>query len=200
MNNAGLKAVISGTVINFALVVVKLYIGISSNLLTIYCDAVNNLADSFSCLLAVGGFILIKKLGEREALRAQSLCSFVINALVAATGIYFVYNGLERLLYPTPVYYAVKYAVLIAITAGVKIIMAVMYKAFNSRANSDVLRALITDSVLDFFITFTALLSLFVVSKLNYAVDGIFAVITGGIIIASAIRNLIKEAKYLIFK
>ena len=198
MKNAGLKAVIFGAVLNFTLAVIKLYIGISSNLLTIYCDAVNNLADNFSCVLAIGGFILVKKLGERQSERAQSLCTFVISAIVAVTGIYFVYNGLERFLYPTPVVYSIKYAVLIAITVGVKIFMAVMYKAFNKHENSDVLRALVTDSVLDCFITVAALMSLFLVSKLNYAVDGVFAVVTGGIITVSAIRSLIKEAKFLV--
>ncbi len=198
MKNAGLKAVIFGAVLNFTLAVVKLYIGISSNLLTIYCDAVNNLADNFSCVLAIGGFILVKKLGEKQSERAQSLCTFVISAIVAVTGIYFVYNGLERFLYPTPVVYSVKYAVLIAITVGVKIFMAVMYKAFNKHENSDVLRALVTDSILDCFITVAALMSLFLVSKLNYAVDGVFAVVTGGIITVSAIRSLIKEAKFLV--
>ncbi|MBR6391944.1 MAG: cation transporter [Eubacterium sp.] len=198
MKNAGLKAVIFGAVLNFTLAVVKLYIGISSNLLTIYCDAVNNLADNFSCVLAIGGFILVKKLGERQSERAQSLCTFVISAIVAVTGIYFVYNGLERFLYPTPVVYSVKYAVLIAVTVGVKIFMAVMYKAFNKHENSDVLRALVTDSILDCFITVAALMSLFLVSKLNYAVDGVFAVVTGGIITVSAIRSLIKEAKFLV--
>ena len=198
MKNAGLKAVIFGAVLNFTLAVIKLYIGISSNLLTIYCDAVNNLADNFSCVLAIGGFILVKKLGERQSERAQSLCTFVISAIVAVTGIYFVYNGLERFLYPTPVVYSIKYAVLIAVTVGVKIFMAVMYKAFNKHENSDVLRALVTDSILDCFITVAALMSLFLVSKLNYAVDGVFAVVTGGIITASAIRSLIKEAKFLV--
>ena len=198
MKNAGLKAVIFGAVLNFTLAVIKLYIGISSNLLTIYCDAVNNLADNFSCVLAIGGFILVKKLGERQSERAQSLCTFVISAIVAVTGIYFVYNGLERFLYPTPVVYSIKYAVLIAITVGVKIFMAVMYKAFNKHENSDVLRALVTDSILDCFITVAALMSLFLVSKLNYAVDGVFAVVTGGIITVSAIRSLIKEAKFLV--
>lgn len=198
MKNAGLKAVIFGAVLNFTLAVIKLYIGISSNLLTIYCDAVNNLADNFSCVLAIGGFILVKKLGERQSERAQSLCTFVISAIVAVTGIYFVYNGLERFLYPTPVVYSIKYAVLIAVTVGVKIFMAVMYKAFNKHENSDVLRALVTDSILDCFITVAALMSLFLVSKLNYAVDGVFAVVTGGIITVSAIRSLIKEAKFLV--
>lgn len=200
MKNAGLKAAVFGAVLNFTLAVVKLYIGISSNLLTVYCDAVNNLADNFSCILAIGGFVLIKKLGEKESLRAQSLCTFVISALVAVTGGYFVYNGLERFLYPIPVVYSIKYAVLIAITVAVKILMAFMYKAFNRHEKSDVLRALVKDSVLDCFITVSALMSLFLVSKLNYAVDGVFAMVTGSIITVSAIRSLVKEAKYLVLR
>ena len=198
MKNAGLKAVILGALINFALVVIKFYIGISSNLLTIYCDAVNNLADIFSCFIAIGGFVLIKRLNETQSKRTQSLCTFVINMFITVTGLYFVYNGLERLLYPVPVNYSVRYAILIALTVGVKLVMALMYKAFNKSASSDVLHALTMDSVLDCFITLTALMSLMLVSRVEFAIDGIFALITGSIISALAVKGIIKEAKYLI--
>ncbi len=41
-------------------------------------------------------------------------------------------------------------------------------------------------------------MSLVLIQKVNFAVDGIFAVITGGAITVSAVRNIIKETKFLI--
>lgn len=82
MKKTGISTAVFGTVFNFALFLVKLYIGISSNSLTVYCDAINNLGDAFACLVALIGFIIASKLDERRSSRAQSLCTFVISRLL----------------------------------------------------------------------------------------------------------------------
>ncbi len=198
MKNVRLYAAIIGLALNFALFLTKLYIGISTNSLSIYCDAVNNLGDTFACGVALFGFAMIKRLGEKPAERAQSLCTFVISLLIAATGIYFVYNGLERLFYPIPVQYSLNYLIVISATIAVKVLMALMFRAFNKKSPSPVLKALQLDSFLDCFITTAAVMGLVLVTKVNYAVDGIFAIITGSIISVSAIKNIVAETKYLI--
>ena len=198
LKNVRLSAAVIGLFLNFALFLTKLYIGISSCSLTIYCDAVNNLGDTFACGIAIFGFYMIKKLGETPSQRAQSLCTFVISLLIAGTGIYFVYNGIERMMYPLPVQYSLKYLAVISVTVGVKALMGLMFRAFDKKSESPVLKALALDSLLDCFITLAAVMSLVLVSKINYAVDGLFAIVTGSIISASAIKNIIRETKYLI--
>ena len=198
VKNAAIKAGAIGLAGNLLLFFVKLYIGISSNSLAIYCDAINNLGDTFACGIALLGFFMIKKMSERQSLRTQSLCTLFISLFIAATGCYFVYNGLERLMYPMPVSYSVKYAVMLAATIGVKILMGLMFRAFNRGADSSVLKALFLDSFLDCFITLAALMSLILIQRVNFAADGIFAIATGSIITLSAIRNILQEAKYLI--
>ena len=198
MKNVRLYAVLGGLIINFALFLTKLYIGISSGSLTIYCDAVNNLGDTFACGISVFGFIMIKRLGEKQSDRAQSLCTFVISLLIAATGIYFVYNGLERMMYPIPVRSSSRYLTVLCITIGIKICLGFMFRAVNRKAPSPVVKALALDSFLDCFITLAAIMSLVLISKVNYAVDGIFAIITGSAVSVSAIKNIVFETKYLI--
>ena len=198
MKNIRFNAAIIGLLLNFSLFIVKLYIGISTNSLTIYCDAVNNLGDTFACIVAVLGFVIIKRLGEKQSQRAQSLCTFVISLFIAATGIYFVYNGLERMMYPLPVQYSTVYLAVIIGTIFVKLLMGFMFRAFDKRAESSVLKALALDSFLDCFITLATVMSLVLIVKVNYAVDGLFAIITGSIISVSAIKNIVRETKYLI--
>lgn len=198
MKNVGLIGTAAGTITNFVLFLVKLYIGISSNSLSIYCDAVNNLGDTFACIIALIGFLLIKKLDETKSLRTQSLFTFVISLIIAVTGAYFAYNGMERTLYPLPVSYSDKYAMVITATIFIKIIMGIVYISLNKKQPSTVLKALILDSFLDCFVTLSALMGLFLITKINYAADGIFAMITGAIITVSAIKNIIDESKYLI--
>ena len=198
MKNVKVLAAASGLALNFLLFGVKLYVGISSASLSVYCDAINNLGDTFACIIALLGFLMLKRLSERQSDRMQSLCTFVISILIAATGIYFVYNGLERFMYPLPVQYANVYAITIAVTVLVKIGMGFMFRMFDKKSPSPVIKALSLDSFLDCFITLAALMSLVLIRRVNYAVDGVFAIITGSIITASAIKNIISQTKYLI--
>ena len=189
---------IIGCAVNFALFLIKLYIGIASNSLSIYCDAVNNLGDTFACVIAVLGFSLSFKLGENEASRAQSLADFVISLFIAASGLYFIYNGIDRLFYPLPISYSVRYAAVIISTIGIKILLGLFFYSVNKKTPSPILKSLLLDSFLDCFITLFAIMGLFLVNKINLAVDGIFALICGAIITASAIKNIISESKFLI--
>lgn len=198
MNKAGLSAAIIGILSNFLLFLIKLYVGISSNSLAIYCDAVNNLGDTFACGVALLGFYLVKKLNERKSLRTQSLCTFIISLVITVSGVYFVYNGLERMMYPLPITYTKKYAIIIIATIFAKILMGIMYMLYNRKAQSPILRALVLDSFLDCFVTVFAVMGLLLVTRVDYAVDGIFAIITGSIITIFAIKNIVEQSKFLI--
>lgn len=198
MKRLGIVATSIGVLANFCLFLAKLYVGISANSLAIYCDAINNLGDTLSCIVAILGFVLIKKMNERKSNRTQSLFTLFISLVIAGSGIYFVYNGIDRLLYPTPVSYTKKYAIIIILTVFAKIIMGIMYYLFNKKEKSTVLKALVMDSFLDCFVTIFALMSLFLITKINFAVDGIFAIITGTMITVSAIKEIVDDSKFLI--
>lgn len=198
MSKACTTAAAIGIGSNFLLFLIKLYVGISSNSLAIYCDAINNLGDTFACIVALLGFILAKKLGGRKSDRTQSLFTFIISLVIAVSGGYFVYSGLERVLYPLPISYTKKYVFLIIATIFAKILMGIMYIWFNKKEGSPMLKALVLDSFLDCFVTTFAVMGLLLVAKVNYAVDGIFAVVTGSIITVSAVKNIIAQSKYLI--
>ena len=198
MKKAGVLAAVFGICANFGLFLAKLYVSISSSSLSIYCDAVNNLLDVGSCALALLAFLLLSRLNDRQSLRAQGLCTFLIELIIAGTGIYFFYNGLQRALYPIPISYSYKYAAVIGATIIAKALMALIYSRFNKRIDSGIIRALVLDCLLDCGITAFTLIGLIVVPKIGFAADGIFALVLGAIISASAIKDVIKEAKKLI--
>ena len=189
---------ITGCAVNFVLFLTKIYIGIASGSLAIYCDAINNLGDTFACVIAIMGFALCLKLGEKESDRAQGLADFVISLLIAVCGLYFIYNGAERLLYPLPISYSSKYALIIIATVFVKIFLGIFFYFINKKYPSPVFKALLLDSFLDCFITLFAILGLFLSNRINFAVDGYFAVFSGIAISVSAIKNIVKESKFLI--
>ncbi|MGN1328353.1 MAG: cation diffusion facilitator family transporter [Eubacterium sp.] len=198
MGKVGIKASLFGVIINFLLFLLKLYVGISTNSLSVYCDSINNLGDTFSCLIGLLGFYLVIKLEEKRGRRAQSLASFVIGAVVTITGAYFAYSGLERLMYPTPISYSVNYATLILLTVFVKLGMGVFYLHVNKKSPSPVIKTLALDSFMDTFVTLAAFLGFTLAEKINFAVDGIVAVIMGIAVAVTALKTVISQTKYLI--
>ena len=189
---------ITGIAVNLLLFAVKLYIGNAAFSLTIYCDAINNLGDTFSCGVAMLGFVLAVKLGDRRSLRAQSLAAFVISIVIAMTGLFFVYRGLDRLLYPAAVAYTNNYIAIIVGTIFAKLILGALLVRLNKKAPSPITKALALDSFLDCFITLFTLMSTLLVTKVNFAFDAYFALLCGSAITAEAVRCIVKETKYLI--
>lgn len=198
MGKTGVKAAIFGLTVNFALFLIKLYVSISSGSLAIYCDGINNLGDTLSCIIALVGFALAIRLDEKKSSRAQSLASFVIGLILAFTGAYFAYNGIERLMYPVPISFLCKYAILISVTALAKLIMGIVYFKINKKHASPVYKTLIMDSFLDCAVTLTTIISLTLSVKINFAIDSILSIVIGITVAVSAVKTLWAQCKYLI--
>ncbi len=198
MGKTGVKAAIFGLTVNFALFLIKLYVSISSGSLAIYCDGINNLGDTLSCIIALVGFALAIRLDEKKSSRAQSLASFVIGLILAFTGAYFAYNGIERLMYPVPISFLYKYAILISVTALAKLIMGIVYFKINKKHASPVYKTLIMDSFLDCAVTLSTLISLTLSVKINFAIDSILSIVIGITVAISAVKTLWAQCKYLI--
>lgn len=198
MKKIGIKTALFGLILNFILFLIKLFVGISSASLAIYCDGINNLGDTLSCIIALLGFIMLTKLDERKSNRIQALSSFIIGIILAVTGAYFAYNGIERLMYPVAISYISKYAFLICATVFVKMVMGIVYTLVNRKKPSPVFKALIIDSFLDCAITLTTLLGLTLSVKINFAADSIISMIIGIIVVINALKTVLEQGKYLI--
>jgi divalent metal cation (Fe/Co/Zn/Cd) transporter len=151
-----------------------------------------------SCIIAIIGFVLTVKLNERKSARAQALSTFVIGIILAVTGAYFAYSGVERLVYPVKIAYSKIYAYMIALTILVKLIMGLVYIMVNRKSPSPVFKALVLDSFLDCAITLASLLGLTLSVKINFAIDSVISIVIGIFIAISAVKTFIEQSKLLI--
>lgn len=186
-----------GVACNLALFFIKLYIGLSVNSVCIWSDAVNNLADSLSCVLSLS-FLAVTMRVSRDRLpfvadKAQQLLSFVLAIIVLAVGLSFAYSSLERFLYPTPIWSQMKFFFVLLATALVKLGMFFFYRVFAKRTHSGVLRVMQQDSVLDFFITLTTLISFVLTQYVEFAVDAVFGLVISVLICVNAAK-MIRDA------
>lgn len=129
--------------------------------------------------------------------KREQLLSFIISVTIAFSAFYFAYNSLERLTYPTPVTYSVKYLVIILSTAGIKLILFAVMRAFAVKLGSEVIRLISLDSLLDFFITAVTAITLLLSKDGRYTVDAFCGIGISAIILVSAVKNVISSVKTL---
>jgi cation diffusion facilitator family transporter len=178
--------------LNVALFSVKLYVGLSANSISIYSDAVNNMFDSLSGLAAFICFAALLS-STSEAARAiikksEQFFSFVMSVIILLTGLYFAYNSLERLFYPTPISYLTHYLVLLMITVVVKLIMFFAYRGVYRDTGSPIIKVMAADSILDCFITLATVMSLTVSQYAEFAIDAVFGIVISIALIISALK------------
>lgn len=194
-------AVGAGAAINLLLFFVKLFIGLSVNSVAIYTDALNSIADCGVCIAAAIGFGLIGSGATKNYPfgkgKGEELLSLLISAVITVTGGAFACVSAERLMYPSPVWYSSLYAVIIATTAAVKLLLAFFFKAFEKKHGSDVIKGISADSTLDFFITLCTLISFTLSEKLNFSVDGLAGLLISAILIIQGIKSASDTVKKL---
>ena len=191
-----------GIAVNFILFAVKLYIGLRSNSISVYSDAVNNFFDSLTALITLCALGYVSKHADESVAgsvgKTEQLLTFIISLVITFTGLYFAYNSLERMMYPTPVWFTTLYAVALGGTAAVKLVLFFVLGAVSKRDDSPVIRAIKFDSLLDFFITLMTIITLVVSNYGSYSFDALFGIVISAIIIITAIRMLISSGKILV--
>lgn len=187
---------------NLILFGVKLYIGLASNSISIFSDAVNNLFDSLSVLLTFSVLAVMLKTADKNTVNmaenGERLFSFLISVIIVFTGLYFAYSSLERFMYPAPVWYTPLYLWVLIITALIKLLMFVFLRGAYKKLSSEVLKIISVDSLLDFFITSAAVLTLLLSGAEHFSFDALFGLIISIAIVVPAVKMLISSGRALI--
>lgn len=125
--------------------------------------------------------------------RVERLLSLLLSLAVAFVGLSFAYSSLERFMYPTPIWFSVKFAVMIAVTAIGKLLLFVFYGVQSKKNDSAVIKVMKADSMLDFFITLTTLVSFTLTRYTEFAIDAVFGLAISIFVTVGAVKML-KEA------
>ncbi len=192
-----------GAAVNLILFFTKLYIGLSVNSVAVYADALNSLLDCGVCLASAVVILLFSSKKESYPFgtgRVDELLEFIIALVIVITGAGFAYASGERILYPMPVWYSGVYAAVIGGTAAVKLLLALLFKAYGKKTDSAVIKGFSADSLLDFFITLCTLLSFSLSQHMSFSADGFAGAIISIILLSQGIKLAISSCRQLIGK
>ena len=99
----GFIALVLGAVLNMGMAIVKFYVGLSTNCVSILADGYNNAADSIGNVVGAVGWKLARKKSDDNYThgygRFETLITFLVLTISIAVGAYFVYCSLERLFF-----------------------------------------------------------------------------------------------------
>ena len=191
-----------GVVVNITLAFVKLYVGLSSNSLTIMLDAINSFFDIITCAVTVVAFgILMRPRSEYVPHgygRSEYLASFVVAAVSAVVGGLFFIRSLNRMAMPEPVWFGAESCALISAAIPIKLAMGLFYHFANKKMHSKAIEAIALDSFLDTAITSASLIAFVISSEVDYAVDAIFGMALSIVVIIFAVKMIWDSIKSVV--
>jgi cation diffusion facilitator family transporter len=189
--NYGLLGSIVGILINILLFAVKLSVGLLVNSLAIIADSFNNLADVFSSVVTLLGFILAGKPADEKHPfgygRIEYIAGLIVSFLIILIGYEFVKSSIDRILNPAVVNFSLMAFLILFISILAKIWMALFNKHLAKVIDSPALSASSLDSISDAISSGCVALSLLASRWTSFPLDGYVGLVVAGIILYAGI-------------
>lgn len=192
----GYLASIVGLVVNIVLAIMKLTIGFLISSIGVVADGFNNLIDGSSAVIALVGFKISSMPPDREHPhghgRAEYIGALIVSFMVIFMGLQFIKSSFERILNPKLVEFEMVSFILLIISIGVKVWLAMFNKDLSKKISSKSLKAIYADAMGDVLITSVVVLSIFLGQFTTLPVDGIIGVVISLLILYSG-YSLVRE-------
>jgi len=185
-----------GICCNLALCAMKLLVGILAGSVSITADALNNLSDATGSIVTLVGFKMASKPADEHHpyghARAEYLSALAVSGLIFCIGFELVKSSVQKILQPEPVAFSVLTGVILVVSIGLKLWMALFNAFLGKYIDSSVLMATSADSRNDCVATTAVLVAALVERFLNLRVDGWFGLGVAAFILWSG-WNLARE-------
>lgn len=189
-------------IVNLLLFVVKLYIGIKTNSLCVYTDSINNLFDTLSAILAFGSAVFITKNATQKHPfgfgRVEYILELVMSLIITLSGVYFAYTSLSRLSMPTPIWFYFNFAIILAISCLIKLVLALVFLKLYKKNGSVIFKTIMLDSFLDCCVTLVALISFSLSNTTGIVIDGFLGLAISIMITVSGVKLVLSSVSKLV--
>ena len=187
----GTLAGIVGIICNLILFLAKLIIGTVSGSVSITADAVNNLSDASSSIMTLIGFRLAQRPEDAEHpyghARIEYLTGLGVAALILVIGVQLAKSSFMKILHPEPVEFSVALVLVLALSIGVKLWMALFNRSLGRKISSASLIATAADSRNDVISTGAVLIAAVVAHFSGLNLDGYIGLLVALFILYSSV-------------
>ncbi len=201
----GRLAGIVGIVCNALLCVLKLIAGILAGSVAMIADAFNNLSDAGSSVVTLIGFRLAGAPPDKDHPfghgRMEYLSAMGVAVLIILAGFELAGSAFDKILHPTEATFSLISTVILAVSIGIKLWMALFNGRIGRLIHSDALAAAGTDSRNDVLCTAVVLVSSVVGYFTPWSPDGwvgmavaLFVIWSGFTVIRDTVSPLLGQA------
>lgn len=186
----------TGIVCNCLLFLFKLVLGLLSGSVAIMADAANNLSDVASSVITLVAFRISQKPADRDHpyghARYEYLAGLAVAFLILLIGSQLVVNSMERIITPVAVDFSAVSLIILAVSALVKLWMALFFRTLGKYIGSSALSATSTDCRNDVLATSAVLLSCIIHYVFHINIDAYIGLAVAAFILYSGF-NVAKE-------
>lgn len=190
----GIVLATSFSVVNLLLALTKLYIGISTNMLSVLTDSYNSFYDCLLGLAVLVALVLAHKEPSKKYPNGYGRIEYIVGFAAAigigALGASLAYKAVTRLVYPSPTQYVQLYAYILIICAVVKLALGLTIFKLNGKRSLSV-HMLALDSFVDVAVAVTTLISYLLQANSSFRLDAVFGLIASGFVIFEGIKTML---------
>lgn len=195
-NSYGTLAGIIGIIVNMILFLIKFSVGLLVGSIAISADAFNNLSDAASSVITIIGFKMANKPADAEHPfghgRIEYLSALIVAFMVMLVGLQFTKSSIQRILNPEIITFELIPFILLVVSIGFKVWLALFNKLIGNKINSSALKASATDALGDVFTSSTVVIAFLLSKFTSFPLDGYIGVLVSLAILYAGF-NLVKE-------
>ena len=194
-----------GIACNLLLTVAKFLIGTLTNSIAITADAVNNLSDAGSSAVTLFSFKAANRPADDEHPfghgRLEYIAALGVAFLILMMGFELVRSSIDKILHPKALAFSVPALIVLILSIGVKIWMALFNRSLGKRIDSPAVGAVVMDSVSDTAATTVSMIALILSKFTSLPLDGYMGIVvalfifyTGIQIVRDTVGSLLGQA------
>lgn len=168
-----------GIACNLLLTIAKFLIGSLTNSIAITADAVNNLSDAGSSAVTLFSFKAANRPADDEHPfghgRIEYIAALGVAFLILMMGFELVRSSIDKIMHPEALSFSVPALIVLLLSIGVKIWMALFNHQLGKRIDSPAVGAVVMDSVSDTAATTVSMLALILSKFTSLPLDGYMA-------------------------
>lgn len=185
----GILSSMVGICCNVLLFAAKLLIGVGMHSLAIMADAFNNLSDAASSVISFVGVKMANKPADKEHPfghgRIEYIAALIVSFLVIEVGFTFLKSSLEKIRNPEEITFQMVPFLILVLSVGVKLWMALFNRKLGNRIQSKVMLATSADSMGDVITTSATIASILICHFLSVNIDAIAGLVVAVLVMWS---------------
>ena len=188
---------ITGIIVNIILALAKYFIGTITHSIAITADAINNFSDSVSCVITLVSFKMSNIKPDKEHPfghgRIEYVAALIVGFLVELMGYELIKSSIEKIKNPEAVVFSVPAVIVLIISIGGKLWLAVFNRYLGKKIESTAMSAVFTDCIGDITATTVTLISLIISLFTDLPIDGYMGILVSVFILYAGF-GILKES------